>query len=396
MKSVKSSKLYNSAYHRLVASQLIGESTLIYPLYSIMFSERSNISAVGVGALLAGWQITQIIAEIPTGIIADKFSKKYSIIAGRLFKAFCFVFWFFAPSFWGYFAGFVLWGIGEAFISGATQAYLYELNEGKKDKSYLKSYSRLKSLEMLAYTVTYFVTFLIGPEFQLLIALSIIAMVLSTAVAFTLPTSKIIAVTTYRQIISSAKTNLKSSAILRRKFLEGLVVAGTLGMLVELIVVNYRDYGVSSKVVPLLISISTLVSATSFWLLHHYEKYFERNILALLVIFLSVFVVMFNMSMWWQIFGLFFVARYMRVLAVVQEAGLMHDISPDSRATVLSSYSLITKLLSAVQIFLVGFLAINNNITTPTFWFVVVSLSFFALLRIRDKFIAQKQSSVRV
>ena len=84
------------------------------------------------------------------------------------------------------------------------------------------------------------------------------------------------------------------------------------------------------------------------------------------------------------------------VLAVVQEAGLMHDISPDSRATVLSSYSLITKLLSAVQIFLVGFLAINNNITTPTFWFVVVSLSFFALLRIRDKFIAQKQSSVRV
>lgn len=382
MNSFKKNKLYNSAYHRLVASQLIGESTLIYPLYSIMFSERSNISALGVGALLAGWQITQIIAEIPTGIIADKYSKKYSIIAGRLFKALCFSFWLFAPNFWGYFAGFVLWGIGEAFISGATQAYLYELNEGKKDSSYLKSYSRLKSLEMLAYTVTYFVTFLIGPEFQLLIILSILAMVLSTAVAFTLPTSKVIAVATYRQIIFSAKINLKSSAVLRRKFLEGLVVAGTLGMLVELIVVNYRDYGASSKVVPLLISISTLVSATSFWLLHSYEKYFERNMIFILIIFLGVFVVMFNMSLWWQVFGLFFVARFMRVLAVVQEASLMHDITPHSRATVLSSYSLISKLLSAIQIFLVGFLAINDNITTPTFWFVVASLTIFAFLRL--------------
>ena len=72
----------------------------------------------------------------------------------------------------------------------------------------------------------------------------------------------------------------------------------------------------------------------------------------------------------------------MRVLAVVQEASLMHDITPHSRATVLSGYSLISKLLSAIQIFLVGFLAINNNITTPTFWFVVVSLSLFALLKI--------------
>jgi len=390
------SQKFNTAYHRLVASQLIGEAILIYPLYSIMFSERSNISAVGVGVLLAGWQITQIIAEVPTGILADRFSKKYSIVAGRLLKALCFVLWFSIPSFGGYLAGFVLWGIGEAFISGASQAYLYELNGGKKDSNYLKSYSRLKSLEMLTYTVTYFVTFLIGPQYQLLVALSIVAAFVSSLFAFSLPTSRVIADSTYKQIISGAKLNLKNSLVLRRKFLEGIVIAGTLGMLLELIVVNYRDYGASSKVVPLLISISALVSAVSFWLLHYYEKYFERNILALLFIFLTVFVVMFNMSLWWQIFGLFFVARYMRVLAVVQEASLMHDISPNSRATVLSSYSLISKLLSAVQIFLVGYLAINNNINLPTFWFVVVSLLLFALLRVRDRFIAQKQSAVRV
>ena len=71
-------------YKRLVLAQMLGESVVIYPLYSIMFGDRSHISAVGVGTLLAIWQIVQILAEVPTGVIADKFSKKYSILLGKL------------------------------------------------------------------------------------------------------------------------------------------------------------------------------------------------------------------------------------------------------------------------------------------------------------------------
>jgi MFS family permease len=371
---------FENAYHRLVASQLIGEATLIYPLYSIMFSDRSNISAAGVGALLAVWQITQILSEVPTGIIADKFSKKYSIMAGRLLKSLCFVFWFFTPNFAGYMAGFIIWGIGEAFISGATQAYLYELNEGRKDSNYLKSYSQLKSLEMMTYTVTYFVTFLIGPKYQLLIVMSVVSMVISSLIAATLPVGKIFSGQTVRGILGSAVANISLSKSLKRKFAEALIVGGMLGMLVEMIVVNYRDYGASTKVVPLLISISTLVTAISFWLLHYYKKFFEKHVIALLIFFTLTFIVMFNMSMWWQIFGLFFVGRFVRVLAVKQEADMLEDIDEKSRATVLSSYSLAVKLLSALQIFFVGFFAINNNINLPTFWLVNISMVLFAVL----------------
>lgn len=390
MKLRKNTIKFENAYHRLVLVQFIGESTLIYPLYSIMFNERTGISAVGVGFLLATWQLTQIIVEVPTGIIADKFSKKYSIVLGRLLKALCFGIWFFFPSFGGYLVGFMVWGIGEAFISGAVQAYLYELDEGKKDSNYLKSFSRLKSLEMVAYTITYFCTFLIGPRYQLLVGLSVLGSLLAFSLSLTLPTSKTIPDLKIKDILHDSIKNLSGSVKLRWKFLEGLAIAGTLGMLIELIVVNYRDYGVESKYTSLLISISTLVSAATFWLLHRYEKFFSRNLLRLLFFCVIVFFIMYNMSMWWQVFGLFLVARYMRILAVIQESNIIESVNERSRATLLSAYSFISKLLSALQIFLVGFFAINDNINAATFWFVLGSLAVFIFLRIIDLYNLRK------
>ncbi len=374
---------FKSAYNRLVASQLVGESTLIYPLYSIMFSERSHISAAGVGLLLACWQITQILSEVPTGVIADRFSKKYSIMVGRICKVLCFATWFLFPSFGGYLAGFIVWGIGEAFISGAIQAYLYELNEGKKDSTYLKSYSRLKSLEMVAYTITYFFTFLIGPKFQLLVGLSVISAFVSFLITASLPTSQAIAHLSGKEILMGASRNLRTSPALRQKYIEGLAVAGTMLMLIELVTVNYRDFGASVKTVPLLISISTIVSAISYWTLHSYEKFFKKHVLQLLIVFLFVFVALFSTSTWLQIFGLFFVTRFMRVLNVTQESDLLEYTEAGSRATVMSSYSFIAKLISAGQIFLVGILAVNNKINLPTFWFIIGSLLLFAALRSR-------------
>jgi MFS family permease len=374
----------SSAYRRLIFSELIGSAILIYPLASIMFSERSSISAAGVGVLLATWQITQILAEVPTGVLADRFSKKYSIVIGRLLKSLCFFVWFLAPSFNGYLFGFVLWGIGEAFVSGAVQAYLYELNEGTKNNTYLKSYSRLKSLEMFTYTGAYFVTFLIGPRYQLLVGLSALCAFLSFLTAVSLPTTKPLLKQTTRDILKTAKHGLFSSRSLRVAILEGLLIGGTMGMLVELIVVNYRDFGASAAIIPLLISGSALFSGVTYWTLHRYESFFRKHTIVLLCTLLGFYLLMFGLSTWWQILGLFVVTRYMRVLTVVQESEVLERATPAARATVMSSFSLLTKLVAAFQIFLIGILAINDNINQPTLWFIVFSLGSFAIVRMYD------------
>lgn len=376
----------SSAYHRLVAAQFIGYSTLIYPLYSIMFSERSQISAVGVGTLLAAWQLSKIVAEVPTGVIADRYSKKYSIMLGYVFKSFCFAVWFVYPQFYGYLAGFILWGIGEAFTSGAVQAYLYELGGEKEGSNYLKRFSRLKSIEMVAYAAAYVVTYLIGPEYQLLVGLSASSSIIAFIITITLPQSPRVAhVPTITTIISSATQTLANSLPLKQRFIKALLIAGMLAMLLELMVVNYRDFGASVEVIPLLISGSALVSAVTFWLLHRYEAFFDRRQIPLLITFSVLYVFTYQLGTWWQIFGLFAVARYIRVLAVVQEADIMRFTKDVSRATVMSSFSLASTGIAALQLFLVGLFAINESITLPTLYFVIGSLLLFIVLHRRTR-----------
>jgi MFS family permease len=371
----------NRAYKQLIATQMLGESVVIYPLYSIMFGERSDISAAGVGILLAAWQITQILAEVPTGLIADRFSKKYSIVAGKIGKMLCFAIWFFQPNFYGYLAGFIMWGIGEAFVSGAVQAYLYEL-DSDDSSHFLKKYSRMKSLMMFSYTVTYFITFLIGPRYQLLIGISVLTMFVAFLLSLMLPASKITHSLKSRQILSIAENTLTSSRILMLKFIRGLSIAGAIGMLIELIVVNYRDYGMSPKVVPLVISLSTLVSAASFWLLHRYESFVRRHYILCTVVFVGIFLALFPFGLWLKAFGLFLVARYMRVLAVMLESDLQYGLPGSSRATIISTYSLAEKLLTALFIFIIGVSAVNNSIAVPTLVVITASCILFIFIEL--------------
>lgn len=370
---------FKDPYRRLVATQMLGESVVIYPLYSIMFGERSHISAAGVGTLLALWQITQILAELPTGIIADKYSKKYSIILGKIGKMLCFAVWFLHPNFKGYLAGFVLWGIGEAFTSGAVQAYLYEL-EMSKNQQFLKKFSRLKALTMASYAVTYFITFLIGPKYQPLIGISVLTMLATVVLAASLPHSKPKALLNTKQILSEAKTTITKSKLLTYKFIRGLTIAGAIGMLIELIVVNYRDYGVPSKNVPLLISASTLINAAIFRYLHHYENFVRRHYISTTVVMVLIFIAMYPLGLWAKVFGLFLIARYMRVLDVILESDLIHGLPDNSRATVMSAYSLFKTLLAAGLIFAVGLSAINNSIVLPTAIVTVVSCAAYVIL----------------
>ena len=379
------SRRFENAYHRLIAVEFAGEFVLIYPLYSIMFSERSHISPAGIGFLLGAWQISQILAEVPTGVLADRFSKKYSIIAGKAFKALCYFIWLLVPSFTGYLVGFIIWGIGEAFASGATQAYLYELNDGSRSTSYLKSSSRLQALKMVSYVIAYIFTFIIGTNYPLLLALSSSSVAIAFLLAFSLPASKPI-VSSSNRIIREGVASLKKSKPLRRKFIEGLIILSTITTLVEIIVINYRDYGVSPRIVPLVISAVALSNASLFWLLHRYEDKFRKYLTRIAVISVLIYLLLFNFSTWWQVLGLFIASRFMRIAAVVQESDIQDDLDGSTRATVLSFYSLIGKLFSALQLYLIGVLAVGGKITQPTMYLIIGTVLLYVFFKYWFKF----------
>lgn len=67
-----------------------------------------------------------IVAEVPSGALADRYSRRGALVAAGMFQAAGYVLWIALPGFTAFAAGFVLWGLGGALISGALEALLYD------------------------------------------------------------------------------------------------------------------------------------------------------------------------------------------------------------------------------------------------------------------------------
>jgi MFS family permease len=76
--------------------------------------------------LFAIWSTVSIVAEVPTGALADRFSRRAALVAYGLLQATGFAVWIMLPGFTGFAVGFVLWGFGGSLANGAFEALLYD------------------------------------------------------------------------------------------------------------------------------------------------------------------------------------------------------------------------------------------------------------------------------
>lgn len=84
------------------------------------------MSGAQLSALFIIWSAVGIVAEVPSGALADRFSRRNSLVAAGILQALSYLLWVNFADFAGFAAGFVLWGLGGAMVSGAFEALLYE------------------------------------------------------------------------------------------------------------------------------------------------------------------------------------------------------------------------------------------------------------------------------
>jgi MFS family permease len=97
-----------------------------YAIYTVFFNIR-GLSVFQISVLLGWWALAVLVFEIPTGALADRWSRKRMLVLAPIMKSGCFVTWFFARGdFYLYGLGFVFWALSESFVSGTTQALLYD------------------------------------------------------------------------------------------------------------------------------------------------------------------------------------------------------------------------------------------------------------------------------
>ncbi len=110
---------------------------VLAPVYFVQTVGMSPLQLVLVGTFM---ELTVFLFEVPTGIVADVYSRRLSIVIGLFVMGAAIVFVGSVPEAWAVIAGWSVWGFGYTFTSGAADAWLAdEIGVDKVRPVYLRS-----------------------------------------------------------------------------------------------------------------------------------------------------------------------------------------------------------------------------------------------------------------
>ena len=102
------------------------------------------------GEIVGAYYLAMFVAEVPTGVIADRCGRRVMLVAGPLLLAAGFLLLLVWPTYGGFVAGEALLGLGHAVLSGPPVALLYEsLRAHGQEHRFLREEARLGALRLL-------------------------------------------------------------------------------------------------------------------------------------------------------------------------------------------------------------------------------------------------------
>ncbi|GAB1824311.1 MFS transporter [Herbidospora sp. RD11066] len=118
-------------------------NTLLQRGVFVLYLANQGFSAAQIALLQTVLYLSSSLAEIPTGFLADRFGRRFSIVTGQVLSGLCILGQILLPGGFPVFLGlFLLQGVAFACVSGAETALLYDLLRQRGLKT---EYLRVKS-----------------------------------------------------------------------------------------------------------------------------------------------------------------------------------------------------------------------------------------------------------
>jgi MFS family permease len=314
---------------------------LLYPVYALLFAD-AGLSTGAISSLFAIWSIVSFLAEVPSGALADRWSKRGLFAVGSVITASGYALWIIWPAYPGFVLGFVLWGLGGACASGTLEALVYD-EWGSPD--YARVMGRAGTAGILA---TLAATLLAAPAFavggyRLVGIASVAAVTLSGLLALRLPSasSRTPAEATESNEDSYAATlreGLRASVRNSRTIWAVLIAALVPGFtaLDEYLPLLSREKGAPTAIVPLLYALTALAMAAGSALAGRFPTLPRRRLAALLA---AATALMAAGALTRSVLGMAAVSAAFGILQfamVLTETRLQETITGRARTTVLS------------------------------------------------------------
>ncbi len=311
-----------------------------------MFADRSGLSTTQISALFAWWVLVALVAEVPTGVLADRWSRRLAIVAESALQAVTFGVWLLMPSISGYALGFLLWGVGYAFGSGAFQAYVYEqMRDGNRTEDFTRVLSRSRSMQLLAMFLAYLAAAVLAPHgFGGILGLSLMFSALAAVLALMLPAEHRRRPPSgehgHLQVLRAAVSHVRRHRSVGAFVVAPGVLVGIVGSLEEYVPLFYRHIGFALSAIPLLLMVGLLLSTILGWYAHLLTRLAFAT-LALLVVMAGVVLLAGTAAS--RTGALLAMLTFMPLVQLVQtlyEARMHGALDDDTRATVGSLASM--------------------------------------------------------
>lgn len=234
----------SAGWHRLdrVVKLYLGYKFLnaLYFTYPIFYEfSLQTITPVQVGMFFSVIGISGLIAEIPTGIIADKHGRKSSGMLGVAVLSIAPLIVFFGHTFSAYLVAAVFYGLGRALLSGALESLVYD--HKNTSKAVYRTVNRLEitfgqagilvsaAVGGLLYSLNQSLPFVIEAIAGLVCCLLIAFMDEQNKADHIVPTAS------HRQHFAESMRHLFATAYLRTIVLMGIIFSVMLGMCIQFV-----------------------------------------------------------------------------------------------------------------------------------------------------------------
>ncbi len=115
----------NKQYYKFCAYGFL-KNFRFFDAFFILFFLDKGLLYTEIGILYAVREIVINVFEIPSGLIADTYGRKKSLIGSLLLYIFSFSVFYLSNDFWLFMIAFVLYGIGDAFRSGTHKGMIMD------------------------------------------------------------------------------------------------------------------------------------------------------------------------------------------------------------------------------------------------------------------------------
>lgn len=115
-------------------------SAIIFTTWMVFQAQMAGLTAIQLVLVGTVMEVTIFVFEIPTGIVADVYSRRLSIIIGIFLIGLSFFAQAFFPIFGVILLCQVLWGLGYTFTSGASSAWIVdEIGEERSGQAFMRA-----------------------------------------------------------------------------------------------------------------------------------------------------------------------------------------------------------------------------------------------------------------